>query len=107
MLGHPYEEQGFQLFWNYWIGHAHNIFLQYGTDFGIPVMILFAVLVVWSLIRNWRLARTRKSLENMAALFFILIPCLFGMMEYSWGVSSLSITMLFLAWRSMIVKEEE
>lgn len=107
MLGHPYEEQGFQLFWNYWIGHAHNIFLQYGTDFGIPVMILFAVLVVWSLIRNWRLARAKKSLENMAALFFVLIPCLFGMMEYAWGVSSLSITMLFLAWRTMIVKEEE
>lgn len=33
--GHPYSEQGFYLTSSYWIHHAHNIYLQYGTDFGI------------------------------------------------------------------------
>lgn len=71
LWGQPYEEQGFQITPTYWIGHAHNIFLQYGTDFGIIVMILF------------------------------------GMFEYSWGVGSLTITMLFSAWRGNIINEQE
>ena len=33
--GHTRENQGFQMFANYWIGHAHNIYLQYATDFGL------------------------------------------------------------------------
>lgn len=96
--GHPYEEQGFQLTKTYWIGHAHNIYLQYGTDFGIPVMILFAVLIVWSCVICWKRAKKHVSIGDMAALFYILIPAVFGLFEYAWGVGSLSITMLFIAW---------
>ncbi|MBQ4536040.1 MAG: O-antigen ligase family protein [Lachnospiraceae bacterium] len=96
--GHPYEEQGFQLTPIYWIGHAHNIYLQYGTDFGIPVMVLFAVMVIWGATACWKRGCKNKSIADMAAVFFILIPAIFGMLEYSWGEASLSITMLFLAW---------
>ncbi|MCM1325854.1 MAG: hypothetical protein NC094_07540 [Bacteroidales bacterium] len=103
--GHPYEEQGFQLFWYYWIGHAHNIFLQYGTDFGIPVMILFATLVVWGIVVCWKRSKKQACTEDMAALFYILIPVVFGLFEYSWGVGSLSITMLFIAWGRAMQKE--
>ena len=31
---------------------------------------------------------------------------IFGMLEYSWGVSSLTITMMFLAWRKAICDGE-
>lgn len=106
LLGHPYEEQGFQLTVYYWIGHAHNIFLQYGTDFGIPVMILFAGLILWGLVLLWKGFAKRISAVDAASWMYLLIPALFGMFEYAWGVGSLSILMLFVAWRRVICCEE-
>lgn len=106
LWGHPYEEQGFQLRENYWIGHAHNIFLQYGTDFGIPVMILFVILIIWGPIIQWKKYRKDGSVEHAAAWMYLLIPAVFGMFEYSWGVGSLSISMVFIAWRKVVCSEE-
>lgn len=103
--GYPYEEQGFQLTPFYWIGHAHNIYLQYGTDFGIPVMILFIILILWGGILIWKKSRAGTSAADMAALFFILIPAVFGLFEYAWGVGSLSITLLFISWRQIVRKD--
>lgn len=105
LTGHLYEEQGFQLTPIYWIGHAHNIYLQFGTDFGIPVMIMFTVLVIWSIGAGFVRMGRKKIPQNMAAQFFVVIPAAFGLLEYSWGAASLSITMLFFAWRSMIIEE--
>lgn len=105
--GHPYEEQGFQLFPEYWIGHAHNIYLQYGTDFGIPVMALFGIMVIWSGAVCWKRGRKNASVADMAALLYILVPALFGLFECAWGVGSLSITMLFLAWGQAMREEEK
>lgn len=102
LWGHPYEEQGFQLAEHYWIGHAHNIFLQYGTDFGIPVMILFAGLIISSIVMLLRRVNRDIKAEDVACLMFVLIPVMFGMFEYSWGVGSLTITMLFFAWKTII-----
>ncbi len=100
--GHPYEEQGFQLTPTYWIGHAHNIYLQYGTDFGIPVMILFMVLILWSEVMLLRRTKVICPEQNMGYAIFLLIPAIFGLAEYSWGVGSLSILMLFVAWKKAI-----
>ncbi|MCM1562559.1 MAG: hypothetical protein NC079_03000 [Clostridium sp.] len=105
--GHPYEEQGFQLTRYYWIGHAHNIYLQYGTDFGIPVMILFIILIVWSIIRCGMRGGRTGSMEDIAAMFFAMIPAVFGLLEYAWGVGSLSITMLFIAWGQALREKKE
>ena len=104
--GHPYEEQGFQLKKNYWIGHAHNIFLQYGTDFGTPVMVLFAALIIWGSIILWRRFNRNGSVEDAACWMYLLIPAVFGMFEYAWGVGSLSIIMLFTAWGRAVRDEE-
>lgn len=103
--GHPYEEQGFMLRADYWIGHAHNIFLQYGTDFGVPMMLLFIGLVLAALVLLYKRFVEQQSIENMGNIFFILIPILFGMLEYSWGVGSLSTVMMFVAWRKAICNE--
>lgn len=97
--GYPQKEQGFRLTKDFWVYHAHNIFLQYGTDFGIPVMILFIILIVWGCAICGRRGKNKLSPADIAALFFILIPAVFGLFEYSWGVGSLSITMLFISWR--------
>ena len=106
LTGHPYSEQGFQLHEHYWVGHAHNIFLQYGTDFGVPMMIVFAVLALWSLIRLGKTYAEKKDPAAAAAQLFVLIPVAFGLLEYSWGVSSLTITLLFIAWRKAICDGE-
>jgi len=105
LLGQPYEEQGFRMTPTYWIGHAHNIFLQYGTDFGIPVMIMFAVLIVWAAICFTR--RIYKGCNEVwvGSLLFLLVPAVFGMLEYSWGVGSVTILLLFVVWRKVICEE--
>lgn len=106
LFGHPYSEQGFQLHQYYWVGHAHNIFLQYGTDFGVPVMILFLVLVVWSVIRLGKVYSHKKDIVAATSQLFILVPVAFGLLEYSWGVSSITITLMFIAWRKAICDGE-
>lgn len=97
LRGYPEEEQGFQLTPVYHIGHAHNIFLQYGTDFGIPVMILFAVLVVWGAVRLRGAFLKTLDVKKAVQLLYLLVPAMFGMFEFAWGTGSLSITMLFIA----------
>lgn len=107
MRGHPYEEQGFLLHKNYWVPHAHNIFLQYGTDFGVPVMILFAVLIIWGAILLGRQYK-QQGLETDAGFWmFLLVSVIFGLFEYSWGTGSLSTLMMFIAWREVVCCEKK
>lgn len=100
--GHPYEEQGFKIVEGYWIGHAHNIFLQYGTDFGILVLALFALLAVWAVLGAIRNYKRIHNEVYASGVLFLLIPFVFGMFEYSWGVGSLTILMLYVMWRNIV-----
>lgn len=106
LWGHPYEEQGFQLSPTRWIGHAHNIYLQYGTDFGIIAMGLFIVATIWSIV--FAVRKLLKVCEEywVGHLLLLMIPVVFGMLEYSWGVGSIPIFLLFIAWRKVICNEE-
>ena len=107
LFGHPYDEQGFQMFSWYWVGHAHNIYLQYGTDFGIIVMLLFGILIVWaaeSFVR--RIIKECKE-QEVGYLLFLLVPAVFGLLEYSWGVGSITVLLLFVAWRKVVCNEKE
>lgn len=106
LWGHPYEEQGFQIGPYYWIGHAHNIFLQYGTDFGIPMMLVFILLLIWSANTFRKRYKKEQSAVYAGNWLYLLVPALFGLFEYSWGVGSLTILMLFMAWRSMVCDED-
>ncbi len=110
LFGHPYDEQGFQLFPTYWIGHAHNIYLQYGTDFGIPVMLLFLGLLAGSgrlFVRGFLHGQSFGSGRDAGHLLFLLVPAVFGLFEFCWGAGSLSITILFIVWRRAICHEKE
>ena len=96
--GYPSNEQGFQLLPTYWIGHAHNIYLQWGTDFGIPVMILFIGLILWTIGLLIRRFHVTRDPQFAGYLLFFLVPCLFGMLEYCWGTGSLPIALMFFTW---------
>lgn len=102
LWGHPYEEQGFQLHPTYWIGHAHNIYLQYGTDFGIIVMALFIVLIVGPGMTFWKRLKRTSTETDLGNWLFLMVPALFGLFEYSWGVGSITILLLFVTWRNII-----
>lgn len=107
LRGHTQDDQGFQLTKNYWIGHAHNIYLQYATDFGVPAALCMIVLCVWSLIRLvHRFNKKGLPLNAAESILFMLVPLLFGMLEYSWGSSALTIVLLFLCWRQTLVYEK-
>lgn len=105
--GHPGSEQGFQITPDHNIGHAHNIYLQYGVDFGVPVMLLFILLIVWSAVGFVKQFRAEKSEQPAGCLLFLLVPAVFGLLEYCWGAGSLTITLLFVIWRRMIRNERE
>lgn len=107
MTGHPESEQGFQIVPDQRIGHAHNIYLQYGVDFGIPVMVLFIVLVIWTVFYFIKKFAQTHSEQFIGSLFFLMVPLLFGLLEFSWGSGSVTIVLLFVIWRRMICDERE
>lgn len=99
LMGHAQDDQGFQLFSWYWIGHAHNIYLQYATDFGILMCIGFIVLCIcctFRLIKNYLLS---SEIRSVGYLLLLLVPLLFGMLEFSWGSGSVTVILLFFCWR--------
>lgn len=106
LWGHPAEEQGLQLTPTYWVAHAHNIYLQYGSDFGVIVMGLFGLLIVWSVIRLLRRIFKDCREDDVVCLLYLLVPAIFGMLEYAWGVGSITITLLFVVWRKAVCDEE-
>ena len=104
--GHPADEQGFQMRPTYWVGHAHNIYLQWGTEFGIPVMVLFMILILWTIGHLIRRFHATRDPQYAGHLLFFLVPCLFGMLEFCWGAGSLPIALMFLAWGRVMCRTE-
>lgn len=105
--GHPESEQGFQIVPDQRIGHAHNIYLQWGVDFGIPAMLLFICLTLWSAAGFVKDFRSKKTEQPAGYMLFLLVPMVFGLLEYCWGAGSLTITLLFVIWRRMIRNDTE
>ena len=102
LMGHKQKDQGFQLFSWYWIGHAHNIYLQYATDFGIPMCICFIGICIGTLIRIVKNNLQTEKTYLIGYIFLILVPLLFGLLEFSWGSGAVTIVLLFIGWRQGI-----
>ncbi len=105
--GHTKEEVRIYLLPGYLVQHAHNIFLQFGTDFGIPVMILFAVMIIWPLAVCTKRLAAGKNASCLGSCLWLLIPLTFGMFEYSWRIGTMPIFTLFFAWRDIFWEEEQ
>lgn len=104
LWGHTREDQGFQMFSNYWVGHAHNIYLQYATDFGILMCICFILLCVMTIVCLTKKYVSLVKIELLGNLFLVLVPLLFGMLEYAWGSGSITILLLFVNWRQTVIE---
>lgn len=101
LFGHTQKDQGFQIFSFHWIGHAHNIYLQYATDFGvimggcfITLNLLSSIMIVMNYLKTGKIRLT-------ISLFVMLVPLLFGTLEYSWGSGSVTIILLFIIWQQV------
>lgn len=107
IFGHTQEDQGFQLISSYWVGHAHNIYLQYATDFGVPMGIFFIVFAGISIAKLISGYFKTKKMRYLCAMYMLIIPLLFGMLEYSWGSGAITIILMFVCWQQVISKRIE
>lgn len=112
LRGYTLSEQPFWLSHYMYAFHCHNIFLQFGTDFGWPVFYLFVGLCSTTIMVL--VARGVKEIkegriheENFTKLLVFLIPMTFGAMEYCWGSGSLAVILMYIIWRSVAVKGEK
>lgn len=95
LLGHPQSEQGLQTTIYSWVGHAHDIYLQYATDFGVPMAVMFIVFFAWCGIILFNRARG-GNITALLELMFMLMPLIFGVFEYSWGSGSVESVLMFM-----------
>lgn len=107
LMGHTQDDQGFQLFSWYWIGHAHNIYLQYATDFGILMGTCFIVLCICCAIRLIKNYLSYNEIKSVGYLLLLLVPLLFGMLEFSWGSGSVTVILLFVCWKESFYLQQD
>lgn len=101
LRGMPYDEQGFQLTESHWIQDTHDIYLDYGINFGYPVMILFIVFIWWGIGRLAKYGLRAKSAEKLSCLLIALVPPIFGLFEFAWGAGMISTVALYLTFKEM------
>ena len=110
--GHAEDEHGIWLDESYTAPHAHNLFLQYGFNFGILAGILFIVLSAATGIRLLYLVFYKKrNQDDIVLLLFYAAILAFGMTEIVWRNGQFSNTMLYLlpffAWHQTSAPETE
>lgn len=104
LRGMPYNEQGFQLTEDHWIQDTHDIYLDYGINFGYPVMILFIIFIWWGIGRLvWR-GLKGKDVLKLSSLLIALIPPVFGIFEFAWGTGMISTVALYLVFKEMVIE---
>lgn len=102
LRGIPYDEQGFQLTPIHWVQDTHNIFLAYGTDYGVPAMILFIILIIYGAVYCIREAIKQKDVIYAISAMMIILPPVFGMFEYAWGYGLISMIAMYFVMKSFL-----
>lgn len=107
LRGMPYDEQGFQLTEGHWIQDTHNIYLDYGINFGIPAVILFTLFVWWGIGRLLKRGFQYNDVEKLACLLIVLVPPIFGLFEFSWGTGMISTVAFYMAFVEMFKDDRQ
>ena len=66
-------------------------------------MILFIIFIWWGIGRLVKREIKTKDIGKMACLFIVLIPPVFGMFEFAWGVDAISTVAFYLPFKEMLV----
>lgn len=109
--GHLDKDNGIQVSLTYYAPHAHDLFLQFAFNYGIPVGLLLLVLTVMTGIRMIRNTLTGGNRNyTITAMLFYSAAVLYGVTELMWRPGQLSFTLLFLlpyfAWHTDPVASE-
>ncbi len=107
LRGMPYDEQGFQLTEGHWIQDTHNIYLDYGINFGYPVMILFTIFVWWGIGRLCVKGFKDRDELKFACMLFAVLPPVFGLFEFIWGAGMIYTVAFYLAFREIFADYSE
>lgn len=106
LRGMPYDEQGFHLTESHWIQDTHNIYLDYGINFGIPVMILFTVFIRYGIGRLICNSCKQINVTKMSCLLITLVPPIFGLFEFAWGSGMLYTIAFYLCFSEMLLGKD-
>lgn len=97
LTGHLEQENGLQVSDDYYAPHAHNLFLQYAFNYGLPAGILFFLWIAAALIKLFMdVFRSRKPSSSITALLLFAAAVVFGLTEIMWRNGLLSNTLIFL-----------
>ena len=97
LTGHLEQENGLQVSEDYYAPHAHNLFLQYAFNYGLPVGILFFLWIAASGIRLLAdVFRSKRPSPSITALLLFAAAVIFGLTEIMWRNGLLSNTLIFL-----------
>ncbi|MCM1232157.1 MAG: hypothetical protein NC123_06510 [Butyrivibrio sp.] len=107
LRGSPFDEQGFRLSKDHWIQNTHNIYLDYGINFGYPVMILFTVFIWWGIGRLYRQGCKKRDVEQLICLLIAVIPPVFGMFEFAWGTGMIATVSFYMAFKEMFTVSQD
>ncbi len=98
LMGHSAnDEPGVYIDESYTAPHAHNIYLQFGFWFGIPVLIIFLLLIALSYVKMFKLLVSKEYNLSCIIGFFVTALCIFGLFEINYHIGSLSLSMFFVA----------
>ena len=107
LRGHADSENGIQVNDDYYAPHAHNIFLQYAFNYGLPAGILLLAYLAVSGIRFLVLCvRNETDTPFLPGLLLFASIAVFGMLEIVWRNGQLSHTLLLprFAWQCRLDK---
>lgn len=109
LRGHADSENGVQVNADYYAPHAHNIFLQYAFNYGLPAGLLLLAYLAVSGIRFLCLCiRSETDTPFLPGLLMFASIAVFGMLEIVWRSGQLSHTLLLLlprfAWQCRLDK---
>lgn len=108
--GHLDTDNGIQVSQSYYAPHAHDIFLQFAFNYGLPTGLLLLVLAAITLVRLIRNTLIKgKTSYSITAMLFYSATVLYGVTELMWRPGQLSFTLLFLlpyfAWHTDIEED--
>ena len=106
-VGHLNKENGVLVNPYYFATHAHNMYIQFAFDFGLPIGILFLGYLVINIMRMSRECFGKKILENIGMLLFLENCCVFGLFEMMWKNGYFAFTLLFLTTCVTAMREKE
>ena len=107
LTGHKIEEPHFWLTENYYILHAHNLFLEFAYNFGVVIGFFFFLGYTIFAIKQILHTYKKRNFKNFSILIMFLILGLFGMFELDFYVGQAPLTLFFFMLVNMIWNNEK